>query len=247
MMKHAQKLLRRVFIGSGVNGVYPTYAAALAAVPKKRKVGYDNKESSNMYPYLLEFTRISDYAALFYLNQLARPGYRIFDFGGNTGLLYYNYQHRWTMPPNLQWTVCDVPAVIEAGRAFAKTRPSEGLSFTSNFEDAAGADLLFTSGTLQYVPKTLPELLSELCDAKPRRILANRTALWDGPTFFTLQSLGPIVCPYRVQNRSEFVAGLEAQGYRVKDAWECPESRINVRWHIHHRIKAYAGFLLERG
>ncbi len=75
----------------------------------------------------------------------------------------------------------------------------------------------------------------------------NRTALWDGETFFTLQSLGPVVCPYRVQNRKEFVTGMEEQGYRVKDAWECPESKINVRWHIHHRVRAYAGFLLERG
>ncbi|HEX6495844.1 MAG TPA: methyltransferase, TIGR04325 family [Acidobacteriaceae bacterium] len=247
MDNRAQKLLRRIFIGSGVTGVYPSYGAALAAVPKKHKIGYDNKESSNMYPYLLEFTKISDFAALFYLSRLAQPGWRIFDFGGNTGVLYYNYQRRWTMPPDVTWTVCDVPAVIEAGREFAKTRPSNGLHFTSEFADAAGADLLFTSGTLQYVPEALADLLAKLGDAKPQYILANRTAVWDGPTFFTLQSLGPVVCPYRVQNRKEFVASLEQLGYRAKDAWECPESGINVRWHIRHRIKSYAGFLLERG
>jgi putative methyltransferase (TIGR04325 family) len=247
MVKRAQKLLRRLFIGSGVTGVYLSYAAALAAVPKNRKVGYDNKESSNLYPYLLEFTKISDFAALFYLSQLAQPSYRIFDFGGNTGVLFYNYQRRWTLPPNVTWTVCDVPAVIEAGREYAKTHSSEGLRFTSNFQEAADADLLFTSGTLQYVPETFAELLIRLGNAKPRFILANRTALWDGPTFFTLQSLGPIICPYRVENREEFVSSLEAQGYRVRDTWECPESGINVRWHIHHRIKTYAGFLLERG
>lgn len=247
MVKGAQKLLRRLFIGSGVTGVYPTHAAALAAVPKKRKVGYDNPETSNMYPFLLELSRVSDYAALFYLSQLAKPGYRIFDFGGNTGVLFYNYQRRWRMPPQLQWTVCDVPAVVEAGREFAKTRPSEGLNFTSNFADAAGADLLFTSGTLQYVPEALAQLVAKLGDAKPRHILVNRTALWDGETFFTLQSLGPVVCPYRVQNRKEFVTGMEEQGYRIKDSWECPESKINVRWHLRHRIRAYAGYLLERG
>jgi putative methyltransferase (TIGR04325 family) len=107
---------------------------------------------------------------LFYLGQLAKPGYSVFDFGGNTGVLFYNYQRRWTVPPNMQWTVCDVPAVIEAGREFAKTRSSEGLSFTSKFADAAGADLLFTSGTLQYVPETLGELVAKLGDAKPRHL-----------------------------------------------------------------------------
>ena len=30
-----------------------------------------------MYPYLLEFTRISDLAALFYLSRLLTPGHRI--------------------------------------------------------------------------------------------------------------------------------------------------------------------------
>jgi hypothetical protein len=74
VLNRTSRLLRRVFIGSGVTGVYPSYAAALAAVPKRRKIGYDNQESSNLYPYLLEFTKISDYAALFYLNQLAKPG-----------------------------------------------------------------------------------------------------------------------------------------------------------------------------
>ena len=43
--------------------------------------------------------------------------------------------------------------------------------------------------------------LAKLGDSKPRHILVNRTALWDGPDFFTLQSLGSVVCPYRVQNR----------------------------------------------
>jgi hypothetical protein len=40
---------------------------------------------------------------------------------------------------------------------------------------------------------------------------------------------------------------LKAPGYRVKDTWECPESGINLPWHLRHRIKAYVGFLLERG
>jgi hypothetical protein len=44
-----------------------------------------------------------------------------------------------------------------------------------------------------------------------------------------------------------YLSRVVTPGYRVKDTWECPESGINVRWHIRHRIKAYFGFLLERG
>jgi hypothetical protein len=52
--------------------------------------------------------------------------------------------------------------------------------------------------------------------------------LQDGETFFTLQSLGPVIWPHRVQNREAFVTGMEQEGYRVKDTWECPESKINI-------------------
>jgi hypothetical protein len=40
-----------------------------------------------MYPYLLEFTRISDLAASFYLNRQLTRSHRIFDCG-NTSVLF---------------------------------------------------------------------------------------------------------------------------------------------------------------
>ncbi len=242
----ANKLFHKVFVGSGVHGVYPKFAAARAAAPKGRKLGYDNQESSNLYPYLLDFTKISDFAALFYFTQLVGPGTRIFDFGGNTGVLYYSYQRRWKLPGNVTWTVCDVPAVIEAGQELAKTRPSPGLSFTSEFADAAGSDLLLTSGTIQYVEESLPTLLTKLGRRTPKHILANRIPLWDKPAIATLQNLGPVTCPYQIFNRQEFLAGMEGAGYRVADTWECPESGISVRWHPSARLRGYTGILFER-
>ncbi len=242
----AAKLHHKLFVGSGVRGVYPSFAQARAAVPRHSKVGYDNKESGNLYPYLMEHTKISDFAALFHFTQLVKPGSHIFDFGGNTGPLYYAYSRRWALPAGVKWTVCDVPAVIEFGRDLAKTRPSEGLVFTSRFEDAAGADLLLTSGTLQYVEEGLPSLLERLGDAKPRHVLANRTALWDKPTFATLQDLGPVVCPYQVRNRAEFIAMMEGTGYRIADCWECPESGLSVRFRPQYRVRPYFGLLFER-
>ena len=43
---------------------------------------------------ICSFTNISDLAALFYLSRLVTPGYRIFDFGGNTGVLFYSWHPR---------------------------------------------------------------------------------------------------------------------------------------------------------
>ncbi len=242
----ANRLHHKLFVGSGVRGVYPSFAAARAAAPKRARIGYDHQESSNLYPYLFEHTKISDFAALFHFAQLLKPGSRLFDFGGNTGVLYYAYQRRWTFPDSMTWTVCDVPAVAEAGRAIAQSRPSEGLRFTSTFAEAAGCDVLLTSGTLQYVEQPLPSLLATLGNAGPRYVLANRTPLWDRPTMATLQNIGPVTCPYQIFNRTEFLAGMACTGYRVIDTWDCPESGISVRWRPKARLRGYTGMLFER-
>jgi putative methyltransferase (TIGR04325 family) len=90
----------------------------------------------------------SDYPVLFWLTKLLRPGMRIFDFGGHVGVAYHCFSKYLDYPPDLEWTVCDVPAVIAEGAAIAKQRSTPGkISFTSRFEDAEGCDLLLAAGT----------------------------------------------------------------------------------------------------
>ncbi len=241
-MRVFQKLYHKVFVGSRTSGVYPDVAAARRAIPADRKVGYDHEEAANLYPWLAEHTKISDFAVLFHFAQIVRPGMRIFDFGGNIGVLYYAYGRRWKLPPDVQWIVCDVPAVVEAGRAHAALHPSPGLSFTTNFEDAAGTDVLLTSGTLQCVEDDFARMLSRLGDRKPPHLFVNRMPLWDRPAFVTLQDLGPVIYPYQVFNRAAFLTSMSAQGYSVLDQWECPEKVLSIRFRPQLRIRSFDGY-----
>ncbi|HVW76145.1 MAG TPA: methyltransferase, TIGR04325 family [Alloacidobacterium sp.] len=241
-----KKLKHKIFVGSPCRGVYSSLEEARKALPATAKVGYDHAESANLYPYLFEYTKISDFAALFYFTQLVTNTTRLFDFGGNVGVLYYAYQRRWPWPKGATWMVCDVKAVIEAGREVAKTKPSEGLQFTTEFADCAGADILLTSGTLQYVDEPLAKLLGALGDAAPRHLLLNRVAMWEKQPFVTLQNLGAVVCPYQVFNENELISSLQALGYRLVDSWDCPESGLSVRFRPTMRLKKYRGAYLVR-
>jgi putative methyltransferase (TIGR04325 family) len=237
-------LKHKLFVGSRTSGVYCSVAEALRHVRPGRKVGYDHEEAADLYPWLMDYTKISDFAILFYFNKLLRPGMRIFDFGGNIGVLYYAFQKRWRLPENVTWTVCDVPAVVRAGIARAAERTTPGLEFTSDFREAANADVLLTSGTLQCVEEDFAPMLEGLGAARPRHLLINRVPMWDRPELVSLQDLGPVVYPYRVFERSRFLSSLATAGYGVQDQWECPEKSISIRFRPWIRIQGFDGYYL---
>lgn len=246
-MNLLQTLKHKILVGSRTRGVYRSVAEARAAIPAHRKVGYDHKEAENMYPWLLNYTKISDFAVLFYFKELLKPGMRIFDFGGNVGVLYYAFQKRWQLPRGATWTVCDVPAVAAAGRRYAAERESRGLKFTSDFSEAAGADILLTSGTLQCVEEDFGPMLDSLGDDRPQHILINRVPMWDKPEMVSIQDAGPIVYPYRIFERARFLASMKQAGYLVRDHWTCSERTIRIRFRPWIRINGFDGYYLEHG
>src|SRR3546814_19846099 len=76
---------------------------------------------------------------------------------------------------------------MAAGRRWAQGHDAEHqLSFTDSVEHADGQDILLSTGALQYLDYTLPELLQRL-RRKPRRVLINLTPLHPDRRFFTLQ------------------------------------------------------------
>ncbi len=239
-----QNLKHKIFVGSRTSGVYHSVSEARLHIPAGRKIGYDHEESADLYPWLMDYTKISDFAVLFYFNKLLRPGMRIFDFGGNIGVLYYSLQKHWKLPKGVTWTVCDVPAVVKAGRARAAQHDTPGLEFTSDFREAAGADVLLTSGTLQCVEGDFAPMLESLGSAKPQHVLINRVPMWNRPELVSLQDLGPVVYPYRVFERSRFLDSLETAGYTVEDKWDCPEKSISIRFHPWIRINGFDGYYL---
>lgn len=257
-MKVADRILRRILGPRMFNavdynlrcrtgrGVFPSFEEAREAIPKGRRVGFDNDRSAKLYNGRTYEPATSDYAVLYWLGPLLPEIRTIFDFGGNIGPTYYSYQKVMSYPPGLRWTVCDLPAVAREGERTAIERGASNLFFTTTIRDAELADVFLTRGALQYMEQDLGEMLGGLA-VKPKHLFLNRVPLSDRPTYFTVQDIGPAMCAYKIQNRDELVGSLTAAGYELVDSWPCPDVRFLVRHGLKPRlIMYYSGMYLKQ-
>lgn len=231
---------------SPCRGVYDSWEQAQLAIPKGRKVGYDHPEMASLYLEYMDKLRPSDYPVLFWMKAAISESSSVFDLGGNIGLEFYSFDKYLDYPDNLQWTVCDLPEITRFGGKLAEERKASRLRFTQAYEDADGADIFLTVGTISFMQTDLSSILSKL-QAKPRHLLVNRAPLYDGKTFFTVRSLPPIMAVYRVFNKKEFVDSILANGYRLIDEWKIPDGTVVIPFRPDTGVSAYSGlyFRLE--
>ncbi len=248
----AQPLYRRMFQRPSIGrnayyGVYPSYEQALADVPAGSSGTYDNDAAAALYRNRLDKIRVSEYPVVYWLSQLLPGGVRqVFDLGGHIGVSYYALARYLDYPSDLRWIIHDVPAVMQAGREWALEHdPPRRLEFAATAESASGRDLLFTSGALQYLDYTLPELLARL-QQPPRHVLVNMVPMHPSRSFFTLQNLGVATCPYRIAAVPEFIEAMRQLGYEVVDRWESFERQLRIPFTEGMAIDRYYGFYFRR-
>jgi putative methyltransferase (TIGR04325 family) len=140
--------------------------------------------------------------------------------------------------------ICDVPAVVAAGRNLARECDAPHLDFTTEFADADGSDVLLTCGTLQYLPDDLAALLRPL-RRRPRHVLVNRVPFSEQPTYYSVQNIGPTSCAYRIAEGRQFVDAMAGLGYETVDTWSCPESWFTVRRRPSLTVPSYTGYYLR--
>lgn len=232
-------------------GVYPTFAdaqaAARALATRHLPPTYDTEAAGRMYRDQLARIRVSDYPPVYWLSRLLAAGCRrVFDLGGNIGVSYYGFGHYLDYPADLRWQVHDVPAVMAAGRKWAAQHdPQQRIAFADSPDHADGADVLLSTGALQYLDYTLPQLLQRLPQPPPH-VLVNLTPVHPSRGYFTLQNLTFAICPYRVMARPELVAGMESLGYRIVDEWNSRERGLKVPFEPSCTIDNYSGFHFRR-
>lgn len=246
-----QAVAHRRFLNNKYNsnlfeGVFDTFEDAVANAPKLLSVGYDNDDSALMYQGINEPTD-RDFPAMFWLEKSFSSGLSsVVDLGGSIGIKYYAFSKFLSMPANLSWTVCDVPAVARNGRRIAAERGVDRqLHFTDQYADMSGVDVLYASGSVQYLPKPFDQVVADL-PVKPKRILVNTAAIHPQKDYYTLNHIGSAYCPYRVQSVENFVRGVEAQGYRKLAQWHHPEKRLDLPFDHGHSLTSYMGFCFDR-
>ncbi len=225
-------------------GVFENFPAAAKHAPKSSKIGYDNEESAN----ILYTSAVAhwDFPMMFWLSRSFEQGMSsVFDLGGHIGIKYYAFRRPLSYPENLRWTVCDVPAVVHRGRELALTRATEGrLHFSEKMEDIKNHEILFASGSLQYLPETIDQILRKN-DARPKRILINITPLHPSISYITLNSIGTSFCPYRVQSRTDFVESIQSLGYERRSEWENPGKSLSIPFRRELDVDSYSGFCFD--
>jgi putative methyltransferase (TIGR04325 family) len=229
-------------------GIYDSFDAARRDAPVTAPLGYDNTASTDLY-IGWDNAQAHDYPAFFWLAQsIAERAESIVDLGGNIGTKFVALRSLLALPPQLRWLVIDVPEVV---RRAEQLRRQEGSSadprchFSADYGDIDGTDVLYASGALQYLPMSLHDMLAGL-RLPPKRIVVNTTPIHATKSFFTLNSIGSAYCPYRVQSRREFVQGVEALGYELRDTWLNPGKSMRIPFETGYDISDYSGFCFDR-
>jgi putative methyltransferase (TIGR04325 family) len=234
-------------------GVYETFEEAILAAPKTKKIGYDNPELALEYQQMLvrdnwensgRTVADHDRPLIFRLNSIFErgEGNTIFDFGGNVGIHFYSYSKYLNYPPDLKWTICEVPEIAKIGKQIAEQRGISNLDFTSEFKDVENKNVLIGSGSIQYVDN-----LSKIVpvNGKPVHLLINRLPLYDGDRFVTLQNGGSVFYPQYIFNKAEFINGLENIGYELIDIWEDRHDSCIIPFYPDRSIDNYYGLYFQ--
>lgn len=221
-------------------GVYGSFEEAIQAAPKSLPVGFDNRTAATFLIQDDWKVLPSDYPVMFWLSRVLPESKLLFDFGGYVGISYYSYEKYLRYSEELDWKVSDVPEVTRAGVELAARKGRGNLSFTNDFEDCDGADILLACGSLQYVETPLPWLLANVA-RKPKHIILNKMPLHESPTFVTLQNIGPAVCPYYIFNRGGFIQSVCNSGYELVDAWENAEFGARIPFHPERSVERFSG------
>tara|TARA_R110000851_G_scaffold302714_2_gene460057 strand:- start:38831 stop:39619 length:789 start_codon:yes stop_codon:yes gene_type:complete len=228
-------------------GIFNSFESALASAPETMVKGFDVKEFEGYFDNRRNKLFLYDYPILFWMDKILSSRSRVFDIGGNTGVHFIGYRSYLKEWENIKWDVCEVPVVVEAGKDFAEREGySERLNFTDDLNNADGADLLLSLGTIQYIENpSLPDLLASLENA-PNHLLLGKLPLYDGKRYVTLQNGGVHFVAQQVFNRDEFLGSLEKLGYRVIDEWQDHSRSCNVPFYPKYNVPVFTGLYLAR-
>lgn len=224
-------------------GVFTTFKDAEEAIPSNDKQGYDNEESAKMYKDLCHKIFPSDYPKMFWLDKLLKEGSKLYDLGGHIGIKFYSYQNYINYPKDFKWTVYDVEAVRKEGLSHAASVGANKIDFSDQIDAFDGYDILFVSGSLQYIDLNLANSLKEK-KSPPKYILLS-IPLTEEKTFYTVNNIGTAFCVYVLRNDQEFIKSFEHLGYSVKDRWNIPGKFCEIPFYPKHSIDGYKGILLE--
>lgn len=227
-------------------GIYPSFDVAISHLPSTKPGGYDNQPSALLYQDRCETIHSTDYPALYWLKQVLKADSKVFEIGGHVGVSFYAYDKFMDLGETIDWTIHDVEAVVKQGLQLAEVKQEKRLHFTSSFQAKPTTDIVFASGSLQYIEAPLHRLM-EKAAISPEHILVNLMPVNDKPDYYTINNIGTAFCPYKITNRNLLIKQLSDAGYQLVDSWENPNKRCIIPYQDpDYSLNAYAGFYFRK-
>ncbi|PWJ22175.1 methyltransferase, TIGR04325 family [Jannaschia seohaensis] len=235
----------RLGLAPRFSGVWDTREAALAALPAAEARGYDDPDIAEVSFEAMCNREVWDYPVLHWLSRWLPDAPRLLDAGGHMGTKRIALGALLPLE-GVTWTVLDTPGIVTAARAAqAAGRIPADLSFVDAPERAPETDLLLASGLMQYVDRSLTEVIAAL-PAPPRHLLLNKVALRDGPQIVTHERLDAVRVPYRIRARADWQAELDRLGYDLVDTWRIPDLSHRIPTHPWLGMSQSWGFALTQ-
>ncbi len=227
---------------SGWRGIFPSFEEGWVAARRTGLPGHDDPAEIAIHLKLSERLRPSDYAALFWLSCLSEQGLKVFDYGGNVGNLFYSYQRYLEPLGPLDWTVLDLPIVLQEGRRMARERNAMGLRFAKSAAEFSVDHVLLASGFLHYWQGTVTEFLEHF-PGLPRHIIVNRSpVIEEQRAYVIVQRTATCAFPAVIRNAGEMISEFVARGYELVDRWIAPELHVYLPFFPNQSIPHYSGF-----
>ena len=238
----ARSVLKNLF---GYKWVFHSLTEAKESAFRYLESSHEHPDNALLHLSLAETARQSDYPVLFHLAQIIPTCRKVFDLGGNVGNLLYCYSKYLEFPPDLEWTVCDVPQIAEIGRSLARKRNETRLKFDGNTDRLSEADLLLVSGSLHYFELSLPEMLTA-SGAKPNHLIINRTPLTTGPETVTVQDAGSFLVACKLYSKDELLRQFDKLDYDLIDSWDVSELSVHIPCFPEMSVPMYSGLYFKR-
>lgn len=227
-------------------GIYATFADGWVAARQTSPAGHEDPGEIEAHLRHLQFLRPSDYAALYWISSIHPRNPKIFDFGGNVGNLYYSYSPRLLERGSIDWTVFDIPSVVENGRKIATERNAASLRFVDSVDAFDAAQILLVSGAFHYWEKDASAFLQHF-RTRPQHVIINRSPVHETqPSFITVQRTPSCAFPCKVWNAGELVSSFAASGYKLIDRWRALELSLKLPLFPNLSVSYYSGFYFSR-
>ncbi len=227
-------------------GWYATFEEAWVAARKANPVGHEDPREIEVHLRHSESLRPSDYPALYWISQIHPHDPRIFDYGGNVGNVYFSYSPRLLNLGDIEWTVFDIPFILESGRRIAAERKAAALRFVDSPGAFESDQILLVSGAFHYWEKDISAFLQQF-NNPPKHILINRSPVHETqPSFISVQQTQSCAFPCKVWNLDELVSSFAAGGFKLIDRWRALELSLKLPLFPKLSVPFYSGFYFSK-